>query len=222
MSNTIFLSYQLNDKAFGYANGNRFNLKKVRSICCGDTSNNSSFEMPTHFGTHIDYPYHFDEKGKNSSDYLAQDFVFSKIACISIEETIIDDYLIKNNHLNLSKIPSETELLFIKTGFCYKRLLPEYWEFGYGFHPETAAFLKQKLPNLKAVAFDLISLNSYQHRELGRIAHKEFLSTQNILIIEEVNLQEITEKTIFNEVIIAPLLLEKADGAPVTIIAKIQ
>lgn len=222
MSKTVFLSYPLNNKAFGYANGMRFNLKKVRSICCGDTSNNSTFEMPTHYGTHIDYPYHFNEEGKKSTDYLAQDFIFTKVACIKIDETYIENYLIKNINLNLSTVSTSTELLFIKTGFCYKRFTPDYWEFGFGFHPETALYLKQHLPNLKAIAFDLISLNSYQNRELGRIAHKEFLSNHNILIIEEVNLKEVSEKTIFNEVIIAPLLLEEADGAPVTIIAKIK
>ncbi len=215
------LTYPLNDKAFGYGNGDRLNLVKARNMCCGDTSNNSVINMPTHYGTHIDYPFHFSEEGKNSSDYSIENFIFDKVKCIEIDENEVDDYLIRNNNFNIEG-DLETELLFIKTGFCDKRNTNEYWEFGFGFHRETARFLKNKYPNLKAIAFDLISLNSYQNRAEGRIAHKEFLTVNDVLIVEEVDLRKVNSKTIFNNVIIAPLQLEDADGAPVTIIARIN
>lgn len=217
----IFLSYPLNDKAFGYGNGDRFKLTQVRDMCCGDTSNNSVFEMPTHYGTHIDFPYHFSSDGKKSTDYTATDFVFTKVGLVEVDSKKVENYLIQNKDLTLDGFNPNIELLFIKTGYCNKRNTNEYWEFGLGFHPETANYLKQKFPNLKAIAFDLISMNSYQQREIGREAHKQYLIENDILIVEEVDLTQVTSETIFNEVIVAPLMLDKADGAPVTIIAKI-
>lgn len=216
------LSYPLNDKAFGYGNGERFQLTKERSMCCGDTSNNTSFKMPTHYGTHIDYPFHFSSEGKKSTDYPIQDCIYNEVELIEIDNSLIDDYLIKNDHLNLIGKNNKAELLIIKTGFSNKRNEPVYWEFGLGFHRETANYLKQYFPNLRAIAFDLISLNSYQNREEGRAAHREFLIENDILIIEEVDLRKITKSTKFNHVIVAPLNIENADGAPVTIIADIN
>lgn len=215
------LTYPLNDKAFGYGNGDRLNLIKARDMCCGDTSNNTVINMPTHYGTHIDYPFHFSKEGKKSSDYSIEDFIFDEVKCIEVKENEVVDYLITNNNLEVEG-DSKTELLFIKTGFCNKRNSNKYWEFGFGFHRETASFLKHKYPNLKAIAFDLISLNAYQNRSEGRIAHKEFLIENDILIIEEVDLRKINSKIKFKKVIIAPLQLENADGAPVTIIAEIN
>ncbi len=222
MAKTLFLSYPLNDKAFGYGNGDRFKLIPLREMCCGDTSNNSKFEMPTHYGTHIDFPYHFSSEGKKSSDYLASNFIHSHLSCIEIDPKNIENYLIRNKDIKVEKVDKNTTLLFIKTGFCTQRNNPAYWEFGLGFHPETAAYLKLHFPKLTTVAFDLISLNSYQQRAIGREAHQQFLLKQDLLIVEEVDLSKITSATKFEEVIIAPLLLDNTDGAPVTIIAKIR
>ena len=218
-----YLSYPLNDKAFGYGNGDRFSLKFIRSMCCGDTSNNSEFFMPTHYGTHIDYPFHFSDQGAKSSAYSANDFVFNNVGVIDISDSSpIDDYLIKNEHLNLDDIEKDVEILIVKTGFTNKRNTDEYWEFGYGFHPETAYYLKSNLPHLRAIAFDLISLNSYQNRPIGREAHKAFLVNEKVLIIEELDLRNISSMTHIKQLIVAPLLLEDADGAPCTILAQIE
>jgi len=219
--NWTYLSYPLNSNAFGYGNGDRFELKQIRSMCCGDTSNNSEIKMPTHYGTHIDFPFHFNEKGKTSSAYQAVDFVFLKVGVVEISNDV-EGFLIKNNNLNLKELNSNIDFLIIKTGFCNKRNTNEYWEKGYGFHPETALFLKNNFPNLKAIGFDLISLNSYQNRPIGREAHKAFLIENDILIVEDLDLREITAKTKIIQLILAPLLIEDADGAPCTILTLIN
>lgn len=177
--------------------------------------------MPTHYGTHLDFPFHFSENGKTASDYKADNFVFNEVEIIEIESGDVKDYLIKNENLNVKGLNSSTDLLIIKTGFCHKRHLDEYWEKGLGFHSETAAYIKAHFSHLKAIAFDLISLNSYQQREMGRKAHKEFLIKQDVLIVEEVDLRNVNSKTKFKQVIIAPLLMEKSDGAPTTIMAEV-
>ena len=222
MSNWIFLSYPLNDKAFGYGNGERFKLNKLSDMSTGSSSNNTSFQMPTHYGTHIDFPFHFAIDGKKSTDYNAGDFVFENVAVIEINSSTVKDYLININDLHkVQLLKKNTDLLIVKTGFCAKRYTDEYWEKGLGFHLETADFLKQNLPNLRAIGFDLISLNSYQQRAHGREAHKEFLKKNDVLIIEELDLNKVTETTNINKVIVSPLYMEDADGAPVTIFAEV-
>ena len=216
-----YLSYSLNSETYGYGNGDRFELNQIRSMCCGDTSNNSEFKMPTHFGTHIDYPFHFDSHGKTSSDYIANDFIFTSIKIIEVVGEV-DDYIIKNKNLRIDKIDSTVDFLIVKTGFTYKRNTNEYWEKGFGFHPETANYLKHNFPNIKCIGFDLISLNSYKNRPLGRISHKAFLKENDILIVEEMDLRNISENSIIKQLIIAPLQLEQADGAPCTILAQID
>lgn len=218
----VYLSYPLNENVFGYGNGDRFKKTQIRNMCCGDTSNNTEFSMPAHFGTHIDYPFHFSSTGKTSSDYSASDFVYQNAQLTTIDSESISDYIIRPKDLFIDLLNPNTELLFIKSGFCNKRHTDEYWEKGFGLAPESAAFLKAKFPQLKSIAIDLISLNSYQNRPLGREAHKAFLIEENILIIEEVDMRNIDKNTIFNKVIVAPLQLEAADGAPVTILAEIH
>lgn len=223
MSNWIFLSYPLNDQAFGYGNGERFKLNRLTDISKGNTSNNTSFQMPTHYGTHIDFPFHFSIDGKRSTDYKAVDFVFNYPSLIEINANEVIDYLISNKDLHhAQELSNNTDLLIVKTGFCNKRYTEDYWKNGLGFHKETAAFLKDKFPHLKAIAFDLISLNSYQNREHGREAHKEFLSKNNVLIIEEMDLTKVSKQTKFKQVIVSPLMLDEADGAPVTVFAELN
>lgn len=218
-----YLSYPLNDKAFGYGNGQRFQLTQERSIQKGDTSNNSSFCMPSHFGTHIDFPFHFDQQGKTFSNYQAGEFIFEHPCLIELSnQHLINDYLIRNVNLDVAKINSSCDILIIKTGFCERRNADEYWNFGLGFHVETADFLKTHLPNLRAIAFDLISLNSYQQREMGREAHMAFLIKNSVLIVEDVDLRNVNLKTVFGKLFIGVLPIEFADGAPCTILAEVK
>jgi len=222
MSKWIFLSYPLNDKAFGYGNGERFKLNQLRSISKGDTSNNTSFQMPSHYGTHIDFPYHFCAEGKTINHYSADSFIYTCPAIIEINSTEVTNYLISNKQLiKITTLSKNTDFLIIKTGFGNKRYTNEYWEFGLGLHQETAFFIKQHLPNIKAIGFDLISLNSYQQREHGRQAHKAFLCEQDILIVEEMFLDNINANTKLNELIVSPLLIDGTDGSPATIFGKL-
>jgi kynurenine formamidase len=220
MANWISLSHTLNLSTPAYGNGEGLQLEQTRDMCLGHTSNNSKISMPLHHGTHIDFPKHFSETGKTSSDYHPQNFIFQSIGYSELKE--MNDLVIRPNNFELSKCYENCELLIIKTGFVDKRHLNEYWENGFGFAPETASYLRNKFPHLRAIGFDLISLNSYQHREMGREAHKEFLIKNDILIIEDMDLSQLNKETIIQEVIVAPFWIDNVDGLPVTILAKCQ
>jgi arylformamidase len=215
----IFLSYEMSEELSGYGNGERIKIKKSKQMCCGDTSNNTDFWMPTHFGTHVDFPFHFSTDGKTASSYSADDFIFSEIHIQLLDLRGRENKLIGTQDL-LEYYPPDSELLIIKTFYCHIREQEGYWENGPGFSPEVARLLKEKMPNLKAIAFDSISLTNFQNRELGRVAHKSFLKDYDLLIIEDVDLKQVDESTSFTEVIVSPLRMKNADGAPVTIMAR--
>jgi len=66
---------------------------------------------------------------------------------------------------------------------------------------------------------DLISVSSYSNRAEGRKAHHAFLNPREgapILLIEDMKLD--TDES-FKKVIVAPLLIDKADGSPCTVMA---
>ena len=224
-SNWVYLSYPLSPDLSGYGNGTRISIGQTKSINNGDSSNNTEFCMPSHFGTHIDFPNHFSYKGKIIDDYEPSNFIYHNVSIIHLENLDrIDDYLIKPEHLYglLGSCSINTELLLIKTGFCNKRDSDDYWEFGYGLGLGTAILLKNHFPHLRAIGFDLISLNSFQQREIGRKSHKEYLVDNEILIIEDIDLSQLKLKNKINQVIVSPLIIKSAEAAPVTLFANIS
>ena len=66
---------------------------------------------------------------------------------------------------------------------------------------------------------DLISISSYSNRDEGRKAHHAFLNPiegEPILLIEDMKLDHVTR---LKKVIVAPLLIDNADGSPCTVLA---
>lgn len=212
------LSYSLSSQTPSYGNGAKPELELINSIKDGGTSNKTKIITDSHLGTHIDFPFHFIADGKTGNDYSASDFCFQSPLIIEVP---INSGLIGNHELGQVEKNSECDLLLIKTGTGKYRYEEHYWKNGPGMAAETARFLKNKFPSLRAIGFDFISLTSFQHREEGRNAHREYLS-RNILIIEDMKLDEIHSGTKINEIIIAPFLFENCDGAPVYVMAKIN
>ena len=89
-SKYIFLSYILDSSLSAYGNGQRINIQELSSINKDCSSNNTKISIPTHFGTHLDFPYHFSMDGKTGDQYKAQDFIYKNIALmhVSMEKTV--------------------------------------------------------------------------------------------------------------------------------------
>jgi arylformamidase len=221
-NNWIFLSYVLSDKLSGYGNGKRIQNQKIRSIERGDTSNNTELAFPSHFGTHIDFPLHFTQHGKAGESYLPSEFIYHQIQLIEIEMISRENKMIGPEDFKNIALNPHTEFLIIKTGYTTIRNEDMYWNNNPGFTPDLASFLKSKMPSIRALGFDSISLSGYQHRELGRVAHKKFLSDEHILIVEDMCLNKIDAHSKITQLILAPLLFEQCDGTPVTVFAKIE
>ena len=113
---------------------------------------------------------------------------------------------------------SKTELLLIRTGYGKYRGTNKYTITPPGLSSELASYLRKKLPKLRCIGLDLISIGSYANRKEGHKAHHAFLNPKKgepILLLEDVKLDS---GSVYSKVIIAPLLIEKIDGSPCTVI----
>lgn len=220
MSELIFLSHFYNDQTPGYGGKKDFFLEKSKCLHLGDSCNQLKITLSNHVGTHIDTPHHFFEKGKTLSDYPAGFWVFNKVSLIELD--LMPCELITSAHVKL-KINSECELLLLKTGFEKKRQEDIYWKENPGLSADLGEYLRENFPKVRVVGGDFISATCFSKREEGRLAHQAFLSPEKknnpILIIEDMKLDQLAKNP--QRVIVSPLLISGADGAPVTVMAEL-
>jgi len=226
-SSWIFLSYCLKPDLTGYGNRDKINIVKIRSQLKGDSSNESMLTTPAHFGTHIDYPFHFDLEGKTGDRYTAEDLFFNQVTVIDISNLRVRNFIVTKEQLfnkikENGKININSDLLLLKTGFSKKRNKKEYWEKNWGIGLGVADILKITFPKLKALGMDLISISSFQNREIGRKAHQEFLVQNNMLLIEDMDLSKLNSNVKIKKIIVAPLRFIESDASPATILAEVQ
>ena len=191
MAKFQYLSYFLDDKTPIYGGDSGIDIIKLNDISKGDTANTKRISFHNHSGTHIDFPNHFLENGKFSSNYDADFWIFK------------NPYVVKVN-------PSEDEIKY--------RGSKKFWNNNPGISPNLANLLKLRCPNLRVLGMDTISLTSYQNRELGRESHRKFLGENDILLVEDMNLKNLNSQPV--ELMCFPILIKEVDGCPVTIIAK--
>lgn len=218
MAQALFLSHFLSEKTPGYGGSQGFKTRHVNKIQEGSSSNAQEWILSNHIGTHIDLPSHFDDAGKRLEAFGCDEWIFNSPYLLEINpgpgEILVPDE-------QFEKIPMTADMLIIKTGFQKHRNEDLYWQNNPGLSPDLAAWIREKRPNLKCIGFDFISITSYSNRPLGRIAHKAFLGldhkTNPLRVIEDMKLDELVQTP--KSVIVAPVVVLNADGAPVTVIA---
>ena len=213
-----YLSYFLSENTplYGNSTGIEFNVDK--QINDGDSCNTMNLSFPNHSGTHIDFPYHFNSQGKTLTDYPADFWEFKQVTLVDLSGKVSESQIIVSEMFP-SLENRDIELLLIKTGFGIYRGTDRYTLTPPGLSSELANYFRQQFPVLRCVGMDLISVSSYRNREEGRKAHHEFLNPkegQPILLIEDMKL-DVDDP--IKKVIVAPLLIENADGVPCTVIA---
>lgn len=206
---SIFLSYYINENTPTYGGeANLISIESIRSIKKGDNSNNSRISFPSHIGTHIDFPFHFSSEGKKCDDYPASFWVFNKVGFLNCS--------IENISFEIEIIDTDIEILIIRTGFGECRGGEDYWKSQPVIPADLAFVLRKRFPYLRVFGFDMISLTSKLDRMEGKLAHINFLIENEILILEDMKLTEITT-TMPNRVIISPLQVAGLDGTPCTV-----
>lgn len=217
-SQFISLSYFLDDQTPLYGGEKGISIRPARSIADGDTANTKQISFNNHSGTHIDFPNHFFDEGLTSEFYNASFWVFTR-PYLFVNE-VGADQIIHFTADEIASIPSDIDFLIYKTGFGQYRSEDTYWKNNPGFAPEMADMLRTSFKNLRAIGMDFISLTAYQHRELGRTAHRAFLGGERpILLVEDMDVRHLSSQP--KSIVCAPILLKGVDGAPVNLIASI-
>lgn len=214
----IWLSHPLSVETPVYGGGKGLKIEPTSCIASGDAANTACWTFPNHFGTHVDTPLHFFDEGKTVTDYTASFWIFYHPQLIDVPGS--DGYLIVPEDV-IDKILHKTDLLLLRSGYEEYRKEKRYWQKNPGLSKELAQMLRTDHPHIRAVGVDTISITSRLHREEGRDAHREFLGSsydsEPIVLIEDMSL--INYKEDIKQVIISPLMIENADGAPCTVIA---
>ena len=232
------LSYPLCNATPVYGGGNSPAIKPGKSISAGDSCNTFEISLTNHTGTHIDLPAHFDITGKTLTDYPPGFWFSQKIHCFFMDKMNrngvadmagINTAFSPGELINSTKIKplirdainnDDIEVILLKTGFCERRDSEVHWKEPPGIDPKLPDFLRERFPRLRFFGMDLISVSSFANREAGREAHRAFLNHSHpILPIEDMNLCQLPET--LSNMLIAPLYIKDADGAPCTIFANI-
>lgn len=223
MAHPIFLSHLLNSETPAFGGSKGFEKRILKAIEKGDSSNSESWQLTNHIGTHIDLPYHFDPSGLKMEGFEARAFFFEKVIVVEHEAQPAELIGAPVFEREQKRIES-ADLILIKTQFERFRKEPKYWESGPGVSEKAGFYLRERCPSLRAIGFDFLSLTSFQHREEGRAAHRALLGHGKrppVLIIEDLSLQALSESDSGKfRVVVAPVRVEGADGAPVTVFAE--
>lgn len=216
---TVFLSHQMSSDTPLYGGSNNIQIHSNTAISAGSAANSLTLSYPNHAGTHVDVPYHFFDDGKKLIEYDASFWIFNRPVYIDVPAE--DGYLVTYQDV-VEKINAETDLLIIHTGYEKFRSEKMYWQKNPGLSSELAKGLRKNHPGIRAVGVDAISITSRMHRDEGRKAHREFLGSHYdsapIVLIEDMSLANYTEK--ITQVIVLPLMITEADGAPCTILGQ--
>ena len=212
-----YLSYPISKTIPVYGGSASPELIHLKVIDNGDSCNTWRFCLENHWGTHVDCPAHFFLKGKHVSDFSCDFWLFKNPQVIQIDAE--PGQIIEARDLP-EEIPPQTDLLLFKSGWGQFRGQEIYSFQNPGLHPGLGTLLRKKYPDIRCIGMDWVSVSSYQHRELGREAHRAFLNnsttSQPVMIIEDMDLSK-NLNNLF-EVLVAPILIETIDSAPCTVI----
>jgi len=214
-----YLSYPLFQGMPVYAGQADLAIKAKRSILAGDSANVYRFTMESHWGTHIDAPRHFFNNGKCIEDYPCSAWIFASPQVIN---TPLNPAEILRIGKWIQKINPLCDILIFRSGWSALRKNRKYVDQNPGIHPEVAVYLRKNLRNLRAVGIDWLSVSSKRNRELGREAHRAFLSSKGsggpLLLVEDMRV--VSKLSGLRRVIISPIVVCGIDSAPCTVIGE--
>ena len=217
---TLWLSHSLSEQTPLYGGGDGIEIRPEKSISKGDSCNTTRLSFPGHAGTHVDTPRHFRADGKNLDDFQPEEWIFNAPRVVTVEAgpgTLIGAERLAGS----GSLDNAADLLIIRTGFERFRAEPLYWQNSPGLEPGLADYLSNRLPRLRAIGIDFISISSLSHRQTGREAHRTLLG-KDFLLFEDMALARLDKAGKLKRVIALPLRVEASDGVPCTIIGSVE
>lgn len=222
----IELSYEFDENIPIYPGSPKEEIIPITRIKKQDPSNTTAIKHFLHNGTHVDAPFHFCNNGSTIDQISIENFVYQNPLLIYKE--------LKKSELleveDLKKYGEElylADILLFYTGYCKIRNNPALYTDDFpAISEETARFIRTKLLSVKAIAIDVLSIESaILGPKTNFKVHKTLLGgdlykTRPLLIFEDVNIGKVLNKKI-KKIYAFPLRLKGLDASPVNIIAEI-
>jgi arylformamidase len=193
----------------------------------GDESNTTIIKHYLHNGTHVDAPFHFYDKGLTIDQIAIDNFAYSKPVVIQKELTAGQLFTIEDLKMAGAAL-NEADICILSSGYYKKREdRSVYIDDFPALSKEAAQFIRTELLNIKAVAIDTLSIESYiGGPKYNFIVHKSLLdsdlfSTRPLLIYEDVNVGAILNQKI-ERIFAFPIRLVGLDGSPVAMVAEVK
>ncbi|HSO58523.1 MAG TPA: cyclase family protein, partial [Paenisporosarcina sp.] len=154
----------------------------------------------THIGTHIDAPFHFDDKGKKVHELPLENYI--------VEAIVIDvsgQGVISRESLQKVDVAAAKAVLFRTNAWTNRTVFPEEIP---AFDVEVVEWMVEN--DIVLFGVDLPSVDAITSKDLPM---HHALGTAGRYILEGLVLEEIVEGTY--RLIALPLKIEGADGSPV-------
>ena len=218
----LFLSHVLSPADPVFPGNLGLKIRRQFSLEKGDLFNQFEFEMCNHIGTHIDFPRHFNPNGKMVHEIKPEELVFNSPVLVDIPKNdgeLIDDVDLRPHSVKIR----DADLLLVRTGFeCFRKLKDRYSNANPALARSLAKYVLENMPRLRAIGIDLISAGNASHPDDAIDIHRALLGyphahSRYVLIIEDMALNGCPES--LEQVIVLPLRIEGADGAPCTVLA---
>ncbi len=221
----VLLSHAIKENTPLYGNTPPPRILAHSRISEGDSSNTAILSIHNHTGTHIDAPKHFVDDGKAISEYTLDELVFEYPVIVDCPKD--DASLITPEDLQYaSHMLQKSDCLLLRTGFGQFRDEEKYRTHNPGIAPDTILWIRKEYPNIRCIGIDTISISSFQHRTVGREAHRAAFAIEAglgepLLLIEDMNLDVLSSSEL-KYVIVFPWQVNNIDSAPCSVLAEIE
>jgi arylformamidase len=224
MAELVRLSYEIQPEDPGWPGNPTYRWEQTSSIAGGDVANFGILHLCDHFGSHLDAPNHFNERGPKIAEVPIDRFVYERPRLVDVPRG--DGELVTRPELEAhDAVVRDADLLLIRSGWSRIRSddPDRYASRGPGVSPEACEYLIEQ-PGLKAIALDFISLASYGKLDPdGIVAHQILCGVgrddRYVIIIEDVDLSGYPAGA--QRVYAIPLFAAAADSSPCTVFAEV-
>lgn len=208
MKNYIDITYPLSEEIAIYPRNPGFSMEVHMSMENGDTCNVKTITMGTHTGTHIDAPNHVIAQGQTLDQIpLSRINGRGKVLDFTGQKEITRQELARRQLDNCPIILFKTDNSVQYGG---KNVLMDYVTLDY----DAARYLVQK--NVTMIGIDYMTIEKSRAKRDGIHSIHEILLSQNIYILEGIDLRNVEEGEY--EIYCFPLPLRNADGAPARVV----
>ena len=201
----------------------KLELSPFLSIKKGDDANVTMLKVTTHTGSHVDAPCHVIPGGITISDFRPEEFVFTPPVVVDLH--LNDEEVVQPVHLApFVEQAKGADLLLFRFGYGpVRRSDPQrYSQKCPGFGVESARYLADNFPSVRAIGMDVPSLSCIAYLDNTFAAHNLLLTGNGgrFLVIEDMDLEH--DLTGLKTVVLAPWLIAGLDGGPATIFGMLE